>query len=269
MKYICEFHCHTNKSYDGFTSFRTLLIECIRKNINIVSVTDHDKVNISDKEIKRFKKHNIHLIKGCEYTLSDGSHLIGLFVEKAKQNMTLFECTNFILNQGGLIYIPHPYKHSTGLFKNNSFTTDDFSYMLKNATFIELYNGGHDSGIFALDVKKLAKINNLCMVGGSDSHKPWHVGYYTNSFTSSSPISKDLFSKIEMNIHSALERSSTREKELRVIEGSIRSSPIYQFLVATIPYSVKKPLKYCTYFYKYHKYKKIYFNKSIITPFES
>ena len=269
MKHICEFHCHTSKSYDGFTSFRQLLIECIKKNINVVTITDHDKVNISNKEIQLFKKHNIYLIKGCEYTLTDGSHLIGLFVEKAKQNMTLFECTNFILNQGGLIYIPHPYKQSTGLFKNNNFATDDFTYMLKNASFIELYNGGHDSKTFALDIKNIAKVNNLCMVGGSDSHKPWHVGYYTNSFSSSSPISKDLFSKIKMNIRSPLERSSSREKELKVIEGSIRSSSVYQYIVTIIPYSVKKPLKYCTYYYKYNKYKKTSFYASTITPFES
>ncbi len=51
----CEFHCHTDCSHDGFTSYGDLIAECLRKQIRAVTITEHDVLRVTEAEERMFR----------------------------------------------------------------------------------------------------------------------------------------------------------------------------------------------------------------------
>src|SRR5689334_19068950 len=79
-----ELHCHTAYSMDGLMSFDSLQRTAEAVGLNALAITDHDTVEGALEFQRRAVSSGspVQIIAGEERTLSDGSHLIGLFLQR-------------------------------------------------------------------------------------------------------------------------------------------------------------------------------------------
>src|SRR5262245_49809144 len=90
-----ELHCHTVASMDGMISYPSLLRTARAVGIDAIAITDHDTIEgaLKVRELARQcgSDSPLEVIVGEERTLSDGSHLIGLFLERPIKSNELSE----------------------------------------------------------------------------------------------------------------------------------------------------------------------------------
>ena len=208
---LIDFHCHTRLSHDGFTTYKELLIACNKKNISAISITEHDKLDPFIESY--FKKTELNVIKGCEFTTNLGAHIIGLFINNATpENNDIYTIIKYIISQNGLILVPHPYKETSGVLK----VYEEYSF-LENCHLIEIVNGGINRTKKEInELISYAKKYDLKMVSGSDSHKVDQIGYYVNYYKDSS---EDLYNTIK------------KQDPIIYFDSSFKSAPrkIYNF----------------------------------------
>jgi predicted metal-dependent phosphoesterase TrpH len=232
---IIELHCHTIRSFDAFTTENELLNACIVHGIDVVAITEHDRIAVFNGDL--FRKHNITVIPGCEFTTDLGAHIIGLFVNKTiKKGSTALEIINHIKDEDGLILIPHPFKDTSGVCA----VYKEHSFILEDSHMIELYNGGQkETNEQVSKIKKLARSFTLQMVAASDAHKVNQIGYYVTTIAGRSK--GDLKDQL-MNGNFELAFNSNYSKRPREI-NKIQSSTLYQSVIKLLPYYLKHSIK--------------------------
>lgn len=235
-----DFHTHTNESYDGFSTYDEILIECKKKLIDVIAITDHDKINLKKYDI--FKKNNIQVISGCEYTANDGSHIIGLFVKNQIEKFSSVEkIFSSIKKDKGIIIIPHPFKNHTGFFKQNS----NYKKYLHEVDLIEIFNGGTNETLDEIrTIKKIAKENNIKIVAGSDSHQSHQIGFYLNIYPD---IKKDL-KELILDCNPKIMKNNFYKKKPRT-NNIIQNYWIYQFFIKLVSFKAKMFIKRIIYNY--------------------
>jgi predicted metal-dependent phosphoesterase TrpH len=108
MPFRVDLHTHTIGSPDGALTaahfrrmFRTGMLDC-------VAVTDHDSLGMAQKLQNQFGAERV--IVGEEITTHDGE-VIGLYLKNAiPAGLSAAEVVRRIKEQGGLVYIPHPFE---------------------------------------------------------------------------------------------------------------------------------------------------------------
>lgn len=115
-----ELHCHTAHSMDGLMSFDSLRRTAEAAGLDALAITDHDTVEGALEFQRRSAACGspLQIIIGEERTLEDGSHLIGLFLQRHIQSGELGGAVREIEEQGGLCLIPHPFRRKDGLLRN-------------------------------------------------------------------------------------------------------------------------------------------------------
>jgi predicted metal-dependent phosphoesterase TrpH len=236
-----DLHCHTKSSYDGYTSYDDLLKVCIKKNINVIAITEHDKVN--KIELSLFKKNAIDVIYGCEYTTDCGAHIIGLFIDSPIKNASAIEVVKHIKKEGGLVVIPHPFKPGSGLCH----IYKDSSDILELSDLIELYNGGYyGEEKEKQQIKEISDKYKIGLIASSDSHKKNDVGYYMTRFKGNDLY--DLKSIILYGDRELYFDDNIRKKPRSI--NKLQKKLIYQKVVIKVPYSLRKMIKNIYYYFR-------------------
>lgn len=114
-----ELHCHTVASMDGMISCESLLRTASAVGLGAIAITDHDTISgaLRVRELALQRGVALQVIIGEERTLSDGSHLIGLFLERAIESTGVADMVREVEGQGGLCLIPHPFRRKDGLLR--------------------------------------------------------------------------------------------------------------------------------------------------------
>ena len=239
-----DFHCHTKNSYDGFSTYDGLSKAAREKNIDVIFITEHDKIN--SKKNMFFKLNGITFIKGCEFTTDNGSHIIGLFIDQEFDGThnSYSEIFKHIKKNNGLISIPHPFKPDSGFFyveKNNIYDLD-----LSDVDLIELYNGGYQSSNDEIDnIKEIAKKNKMKLIGVSDAHKENHLGYYVTNYDSNET---DLIKMIKNEQGNILFDSSFKLAPRKIY--SFQKNSFFKWLRNRIKYEKRMKIKRIFHFFK-------------------
>jgi hypothetical protein len=115
-----ELHCHTAYSMDGLMAFDSLRRTAEAAGLDALAITDHDTVEGALEFQRRAAAggSRLQIIAGEERTLDDGSHLIGLFLQRHIEARDLGGAIGEIEGQGGLCLIPHPFRRKDGLLRN-------------------------------------------------------------------------------------------------------------------------------------------------------
>ena len=172
-KYKIEFHVHTCYSKDSVLTYPFLLFMLKLKRINCIAVTDHNEIYGAVKYKEKLSKHSISVIIGEEIFSSDGE-IIGLFLkEKIPANLTAEETVKRIKEQGGIVYVPHPYdnKRAKTVLKK-----EKISKLKKEIDFIEIHNGRNISDEYSIMQEKIQKEYNINPIIGSDAHTFYELG---------------------------------------------------------------------------------------------
>ncbi|MBD1397610.1 PHP domain-containing protein [Pontibacter sp. JH31] len=164
---VCNFHVHTNYSFDGYNSFRKLYKFSRKANLDVIAITDHDTIDGAldfSTWLRKNGKEDLQVIIGEEVTCSDGTHIIGLNIVQHIPGDTPLTVVEAIKKQGGFVYFPHPTRHDgilSSAYKDACLPLGDF---------YEAFNGKapHDFNLQAMDF--FAQFPDILPLAGSDAH---------------------------------------------------------------------------------------------------
>ena len=176
-----ELHCHTTYSMDGLMTFDSLLRTAEAVGLDALAITDHDTIEGALDFQRQACANNarLQIIVGEEKTLSDGSHFIGLFLQRHIKSGELAEAIREIEEQGGLCLIPHPFRRKDGLLRNG---LEPLRLFEGHTAGFELFSAKCS---FAENQKAAALLSTtqLTPFGGSDAHYECDLGEAMNVIT--------------------------------------------------------------------------------------
>ena len=187
---LVDLHSHTWYSRDGMMPPKRLLSLAKRKGLNAIAVTDHNKLT-------PVPSGEVLVVPGEEIKTTAGE-VIGLFLtEEVPRGLSPGETFDRILEQGGLIVIPHPFDR----FRARTALLLRYRDLPKKDVLIEVKNGRYVLPRFEEEARRFAEERRYPMVGGSDAHTPLEVG---RAFTEVPPFSD------EEELYEHLRRGRTR-----------------------------------------------------------
>lgn len=169
MKLKVDLHVHTSCSLDSLVKFDKLIEICDHHNIDCVAITDHNTIDCA------IKLHNIapsRIIIGEEVKTSAGE-VIGLFLKDyIPPNLSPRETVNKIKEQGGLVYIPHPFDGLRGSVLKKQALEE----IIDEVDIIEVFNSRNAFSYSNRRAYELAKKKGLTFGVGSDAHSGLEIG---------------------------------------------------------------------------------------------
>jgi len=166
-----DMHVHTFYSKDSRMKFKKLEKAAIKKGIDVLIITDHNRIDGALK-FKNYTK-KINVIIGEEIMITKGE-IIGLFLnEKISPGLPPKETIEKIKEQDGLVYIPHPFDR----LRSSAIKERILYDIIKDIDIIEVFNSRN---VFKKDNEKALKFankHNIIKGVGSDSHTRWEVGH--------------------------------------------------------------------------------------------
>ncbi len=108
-----DLHIHTRASYDCRSDFDDVIAVARARGLDRIGVTDHNEI---EGAFRARDKAPELVIVGEEVRTAEGADVIGLFLtEQIQKGMTAVETARAIREQGGLVYLPHPFAGGKGL----------------------------------------------------------------------------------------------------------------------------------------------------------
>lgn len=157
-----DFHVHTKYSNDSLMSLETFQKVCKKRGLFPV-ITDHDTI----KGALEYKKRFGNCIIGEEVHTAQGD-LAGLFLnEEIPKKTDVYEVVDKIRQQGGLVYMPHPFD----IGRRSTLKVHDFK-----ADIVEVFNARVVLQKYNKMANDYAEKHRLLKAVGSDSHFSRHVG---------------------------------------------------------------------------------------------
>lgn len=214
-----ELHCHTVYSTDGLIDYESLLRTAARVGLDAVAITDHDTLEGARDFQQRAcaQQCSLQLIAGEERTLSDGSHFIGLFLEKPIVSNSLVEMVAEVEEQGGLCMIPHPFRRKDGLLRQG---LAPLELLPRSSVGFELFSAKSS----ASDNQKARALltSNMGPFGGSDAHYESDLGESMNVV----PWQGDLKSTVVAMLQRRVPFQILGRAQ-RAVEGERQYAPLY------------------------------------------
>jgi predicted metal-dependent phosphoesterase TrpH len=178
-----ELHCHTGRKlrlsyfpliYESVQTEMEVLNVCIRKNIRILAITDHNSLDgyFITRDIIARNKLPIILIPACEITSADGHILAYNINHLIPPSLPAKETINRIHQQGGIAIAPHPFNNYP--FFGKKLSLSELIYELPFEG-LEIYNASMSGRSNPMAASAALKLG-LPGIAGSDAHLPSEVG---------------------------------------------------------------------------------------------
>lgn len=168
-------HIHTKYSHDSILPFFLLYNKCLKCGIQYVAITEHNNIQGAQEFRAYCKKrgNKIKVILG-EEIMTTGGEIIGLYIHDNIPAMhTPAETVKMIKEQGGIVYIPHPYDEK----RLKTVLKERYIRELKNQIdCIECHNGRNISEMYDTKQYRLAEKYGIPKVIGADAHTYFEVG---------------------------------------------------------------------------------------------
>jgi len=165
-----DFHSHTMWSGDSTTTPEEL-VECVSASgIDVLCITDHNAVSGA---------HQLEEILDCRVIVGEelkthAGEIIGLFLsERIPQGINPIEAAENIRDQGGLVYIPHPFDPM-----RNNLRLDVLDDLVARGLVdgIEVLNGKTSLRSLNRQAAEYAAQHGLAPGAGSDAHVAEAIG---------------------------------------------------------------------------------------------
>lgn len=165
-------HVHTIYSTDGLITSKDLVYECNKKGIDCVAICDHNTIHGALK----FKEEiNLKIIVGEEINTREGE-IIGLFLkEEISSGLSPAETIIRIKDQGGLIYLPHPFD----TWRKSILSANALSQIFNQIEIVEIFNSRSLLKRCNNEAFQFCKKYGFFPAVGSDAHTKYEIG---NSF---------------------------------------------------------------------------------------
>lgn len=183
-----DFHTHSTDSPDGGISAQQYREILANGSLDCIAITDHNTIDLS---LDLHKELGSKIIVGEEIDTQAGE-IIGLFLSKAvPAGLELSEAIKAIKNQGGLVYLPHPFETvRKGIQKSD---LEDVSAAID---VVEVYNGRAVAQNKGPEATVWARLMQKPGAASSDAHGIKGVGTAYTSLESL-PTAKNLLAQLE------------------------------------------------------------------------
>ena len=168
MQFKVDLHSHSIISHDGGITapqYRELLEQGI---VDFIAVTDHNKIDLA---LALRAELGDKIIVGEEVMTSEGE-VIGLFLKTfIKTGMSAAQTAQAIKNQGGLVYIPHPFE-----ITRHGLSSESLEAIKTQVDIIEVFNARSKEPWLSPKAKAFAEENDIAKAASSDAHHLPGVG---------------------------------------------------------------------------------------------
>lgn len=166
MNYKIDLHTHSIISQDGGVS-RDQYANLLEKGVlDVIAITDHNETKLA---IEMAKKFGEKIIVGEEISTREGE-MIGLFLQRTVPgSLTALETAKQIHEQGGIVYIPHPFE-----ILRQGLKIDVLQAIIRYIDIVEVFNARGKWRGKSSQALEFAKKYGKTMAAASDSH--CHMG---------------------------------------------------------------------------------------------
>jgi predicted metal-dependent phosphoesterase TrpH len=168
-----DLHMHTDHSPDCATPVEVLLETARDRGLGAIAITDHNEIS-GALEARRLAEgmDDLEVIVAEEIMTAEQGEVIGLFLEeKIPRGMTMPETIAAIREQGGLVYVPHPFDrfHSVPDYGN-------LLEIVEEVDVLEVFNPRVALSAFNEEAERFARKYRIVPGAGSDSHVAQGLG---------------------------------------------------------------------------------------------
>jgi glycosyltransferase involved in cell wall biosynthesis len=160
-----DLHMHSCHSFDSKTRVEVILAEARDRGLKAISITDHDSLEGSLEAMEKAPPGLI-VVPGMEIS-SDVGHIIALFITRPIVAVDLEGIAAEVKEQGGLLYLPHPFRGRRSLSLDLVEHIDVFEVLNGRSQGIDIKNDQFGDA----EIVQFAQTYQLTGVGGSDAHK--------------------------------------------------------------------------------------------------
>ena len=168
-----DLHMHTDHSPDCATPVEVLLETARDRGLGAIAITDHNEVS-GALEARRIAAETggVKVIVAEEVKTAEQGEVIGLFLEeKIPKGLTMAETIAAIREQGGLVYVPHPF--------DRFHSVPDYEHLLEivdEIDVLEVFNPRVALTAFNEEAERFARKYRIVPGAGSDSHVAQGLG---------------------------------------------------------------------------------------------
>jgi predicted metal-dependent phosphoesterase TrpH len=168
-----DLHMHTDHSGDCATPVEVLLQTARDRGLGAIAITDHNEVSgaLEAAEIAAGMP-DLKVIVAEEVKTAEQGEVIGLFLkEKIPKGLSMAETVAAIREQGGLVYVPHPF--------DRFHSVPDYEHLLDmvdEIDLLEVFNPRVMVTSFNEEAVRFAGKYRIVPAAGSDSHVAQGLG---------------------------------------------------------------------------------------------
>jgi hypothetical protein len=167
-----DLHMHTDHSPDCATPVEVLLATARDRGLGAIAVTDHNEISGALDARAKAADFGVRVIVGEEVKTASQGEVIGLFLEeKIPRGMSMAETIAAIREQGGVVYVPHPF--------DRMHAVPDYEHLvahLGEVDAIEVFNPRVAISSFNDEAARFAAKYRIVAGAGSDSHVAQGLG---------------------------------------------------------------------------------------------
>jgi predicted metal-dependent phosphoesterase TrpH len=169
---LCDLHMHTSWSHDCAVDPADLIMYAEGIGLGAIAVTDHNVFGGALETAELARDHDLIVIPGEEVKTDGQGEVIGLFLkEEIPRGMSFAETVGAIKEQGGLVYLPHPFDRMHSIADPAT-----LQHHLAEIDVFEVYNARLLFEAYNDEALRFARKYNLTMGAGSDAHVLQGVG---------------------------------------------------------------------------------------------
>ena len=169
---VADLHMHTSWSHDCSIEVDELLDHAESEGLGAIAVTDHNVFGGALEAVEKARGRDLIVIPGEEVKTDDQGEVIGLFLhEEIPRGMTFAETVAAIREQGGVVYMPHPFDRMHAI----PFPATLHRH-LHEIDVLEVYNARLLFEGYNDEALRFARKYGLPMGAGSDAHVLQGVG---------------------------------------------------------------------------------------------
>jgi len=167
-----DLHMHTDWSHDCSTPAADLVDHAEAIGLGGIAVTDHNAFGGALEAVEAAGDRDLVVIPGEEVKTDNQGEVIGLFLqEEIPRGMTFADTLTAIREQGGLVYVPHPFDRMHAIPDPATLHRH-----LAEIDVLEVYNARLLRDSFNDEALRFARKYRLLQGAGSDAHVLQGVG---------------------------------------------------------------------------------------------
>jgi predicted metal-dependent phosphoesterase TrpH len=169
---VADLHMHTSWSHDCSIEAAELVDHAEAEGLGAIAVTDHNVFGGALETVDEARGRELVVIPGEEVKTDGQGEVIGLFLEREiPKGMSFEETVAAIREQGGLVYVPHPFDRLHAIPDPRTLHRH-----LADIDVLEVYNARLLFEAYNDEALRFARKYNLTMGAGSDAHVLQGVG---------------------------------------------------------------------------------------------